>query len=162
NPVVITVNFLHEHLKSNYMFLSNANRLRYWSCDSQYETVEKIMTSNLSKSAGQSDYVISYSRLIKCGWENMENSMILLLRLLDTLSVGEINIAGFDGYTFKSEGNGNYAQASLELDNAFENAVFVNQELTEMLLDFHKCRQNPCCINFVTPSRFSTVFEEEP
>lgn len=161
NPVVITVNFLHEHLKSNYMFLSNANRMRYWSCDSQYESVEKIMTSNLSKSARRSDYVISYSRLIKCGWENMENSMILLLRLLDFLSVGEINIAGFDGYTFKAEGNGNYAQTSLELDNAFENAVFVNQEITEMLLDFNKCRQSQADIKFITPSRFSTVFEEE-
>ncbi len=159
-PIVITVNYLHDSLKSDYMFLSNVNRLKYWSCDSRFGSVHKIMTSNLSKHAGQADYVISYSRLIKCGWENMENSMILLLRLLDTLNVYEINVAGFDGYTFKAEGNRNYAQTNLELDNAYENALTVNEEITEMLLDFKNCRKNRTSIHFITPSRFSNIFEE--
>lgn len=152
--VTIAVNFIPEDLKSDFVFISNVGRYSYWKNDRKFSAVSKILTSNVTKKRVEDSYVISYQRVIKCGWENMENSTILLLRLLDELNVNSIALAGFDGYEYDANKYKNYAQANMELDNAFERAVVVNREITEMLNDYMAIRKSKAPVIFVTPSRF--------
>jgi 4-hydroxy 2-oxovalerate aldolase len=140
--------------------MSNVSRYVYWKNDEKYYSIKKIYTSNLKDSAERDDYVVSYQRVIKCGWDNMENSTILLLRLLDEFAIESIGIAGFDGYEYNKQSYKNYAQQNLELEGAFKNASLVNKELMEMLQDYVYTRKNKARITFVTCSRFDKIGDE--
>jgi 4-hydroxy 2-oxovalerate aldolase len=87
----------------------------------------------------------------------LDNSTIMLLRLLDLLQVDSVAIAGLDGYGFQSEEN--YATSYLELANVKENPAALNEEIREMLKDYLETRQNPVPVTFITPSRFEAVLE---
>lgn len=158
SPVVISVNFIHPKIKSDYVFFSNLRRFRYWRNDSAFKDVKKIFTSNIAPEfITNDDIVILFRRLIKCGWEHLDNSAVMLLRLLDFLGTEKISIAGFDGYNYSCDGNANYSDQFLELSSAKENSVLTNKEISEMLSDFAATKKAD--VKFVTPSRFEKCFE---
>lgn len=157
NTVVITVNFIPENMRPDYVFISNVNRFSYWMNSKEFDSIPKIVTSNVEKNSSEDVIVVSYPRVIKCGWENMENATILLLRLLDFLEVKTIALAGFDGYEYDQTSHKNYAQTNLELVGAFEHAVTVNREITEMLEDYINTKKSNSPVIFVTPSRFDNI-----
>lgn len=159
NPIIISVNFLHDEIKSDYIYMSNVKRYRYWVNSERFEKSNKILTSNLSISPDEKTIVVSFPELVKCGWEHLDNSTIMLLRLLDIVGVSEIAIAGFDGYSYNNE---NYANKYLEVSRENVDAVSMNRELSEMLEDYMKSRNNKNTpVRFVTSSRFSTYEEEK-
>ena len=102
---------------------------------------------------------MSFAKLVKCGWEHLDNSMLLLLRLLDMIPVESINIAGFDGYSYNADGSLNYANKYLELSNVKDNPLELNGEIKDMLEDFRETRKSNAPIRFITDSRFAEVFE---
>ena len=157
NPVVITVNFIHDRIHSDYVYMNNAKRYDYWKPSEHFKECNKILASNLAEQSEVSDgktLVVSFVSLVKCGWEHMDNSTIMLLRLLDKLCVGEIAIAGFDGYGY----SGNYVNA--ELSTKVENPTAVNQEIEEMFTDYLETRNNQeVKVSFITPSRFESCLE---
>jgi 4-hydroxy 2-oxovalerate aldolase len=152
--VVITINFFHEDIASDYIYLSNVKRYEYIKNDKQYGLSKKIVTSNITENVGEENYVISFSRLIKCGWENLDNSSILLLRLLDLLDVTSIAIAGLDGFGAEGLG-GQYASENLESPRSHADAIRMNKEIQSMLHDFFRNRKSGCDIRFITKTRFS-------
>jgi 4-hydroxy 2-oxovalerate aldolase len=101
--------------------------------------------------------VVSFTKLIKCGWENLDNSTIMLLRLLDILNVGSIALAGFDGYSYHADGTLNYANKFLELSNVKVNPMELNDEISSMFSDYMNTRTNKIPVRFITPSRFETL-----
>lgn len=155
---VISVNFLDRELRSDYVFVSNLRRLQTLEKNQEFLKIPKISTSNISVDLAESDFRVSFLRLIKCGWEHLDNSSLMLLRLLDLLGVKEVYIAGFDGYDYTGRGHLNYASESLELSSVNENPTSLNQEIMEMLDDFKQNKKNSN-IYFVTPSRFEKCFE---
>lgn len=155
NALAVTVNFLHEKIPSDYVYMSNLRRYRYWRNAPEFGTVQKIVTSNVLPEGDDSTRVVSFARLVKCGWEHLDNSTILLLRLLDVLNVKHIAIAGFDGY----DGHMNYANKFLELSNVKENPMELNDEISSMLRDYRETRMNPTPVTFLTPSRFADILE---
>lgn len=161
NAVVITVNFLHDEIKSDYVYMSNVKRYNYWTNAKGFNSVKKILTSNIQVEDGKEEnaVIVSFAKLVKCGWEHLDNSMILLLRLLDQVSVHSISIAGFDGYTYNADGSLNYASKYLELSNVKENPLELNDEIKDMLLEYKNSRSRTVPIQFVTKSRFEEVFE---
>lgn len=159
NPIIISVNFLHDEIKSDYIYMSNVKRYRYWVNSERFEKSNKIPASNLSIPPDEKTIVVSFPELVKCGWEHLDNSTIMLLRLLDIIGVSEIAIAGFDGYSYNNE---NYANKYLEVSRENVDAVSMNRELSEMLEDYMKSRNNKDTpVRFVTSSRFSTYAEEK-
>ena len=86
----------------------------------------------------------------------MDNSSVLLLRLLDLLQVKEIFIAGLDGYNYVS----NYLNGNLESNFSSKNAMFINREVEGMLKDYLVSRKNKTPISFLTHSRFEHIFED--
>ena len=160
-PVVITVNFLHDTLNSDYMFLGNVKRYQYWKGSKAFQDQKKILTSNIlnGEEADENEFVVSFHRLVKCGWENLDNSSLMLLRLLDTLDAKSIAIAGLDGYDISADGALNYATKDLELSNVKEVPLERNREIASMLTDYMKTRKSSGEVRFITPSRFASVLE---
>lgn len=161
NPVIISVNFVHDVIRADYIYISNAKRYQYWSNNNRFLRAKKILTSNImTDRTDENAIVVSYNKLIKCGWEHLDNSTLMLLRLLDRIGVSEIAIAGFDGYSVAGNGKLNYASKYLELSSATINPVELNQEIGDMLADFWKTRTHlETEIVFVTQSRFAHYLE---
>lgn len=158
NAAVITVNFLHDQIRSDYVYISNVKRYQYWSTSLEFQCAKKILTSNVSSAVdSENAVVVSFTKLIKCGWENLDNSTIMLLRLLDILNVGSIALAGFDGYSYHADGTLNYANKFLELSNVKVNPMELNDEISSMFSDYMNTRTNKIPVRFITPSRFETL-----
>ncbi len=155
HPVVITVNFIHENINSDYIFVSNVKRFNYFKHNKKFIDTPKICTSNL-KITGEKIYKISFRRLIKCGWEHLDNSTLMALRFLNDIGVKRIRIAGFDGYENESKVTKNYLYDNLEIHFENDNPMELNEEIREMLEDFAQTKTVP--VSFLTPSRFETCF----
>lgn len=154
NAIVISVNFIHDVLKADYLFFSNNSRYEYWKNDTRFKDFNKIVTSNISADVRENDLYVSFANLIKCGWEHMDNAAILLLRLLDDCRLESLTIAGLDGYEYISMMDNNYVSNEMELSNVRENPYELNSEIQEMLYDYMATRKSEYPVTFFTPSRF--------
>ena len=158
DSVVISVNFRHDRIKSDYMYFSNVKRYSYWSNDKETQNVAKILTSNITDKPKGNEKIVSFVELIKCGWEHMDNSVILLLRLLDKLNVRSVALAGLDGFDYQLSNSSNYASSEMELSNIdYEESKLLNKEIEEMLKDFLETKVGDEIISFITPSRFDYI-----
>ena len=155
SSVVITVNFIHPEMKSDLVFFSNVKRYQYCSNTEHFNNVKKIVTSNVMRDLEESHEIVSFVKLIKCGWEHLDNSMILLLRLLDRVGVEKVSIAGFDGYSVDGNNHNDFISSDLNSQNASKNAIEINKEITEMLEDFLKNSNTRMELEFITASRFN-------
>ena len=81
----------------------------------------------------------------------MDNSTILLLRLLNDIGVKNIGIAGFDGYSYDN----NYAEKKYEVDISVNEAMFINKELEDMLNDFIQTKHEDISVKLITESKLS-------
>ena len=155
-PLVISVNLLSHDYPINFAYFSNKNRYHYWRSATHFREYKKIVTSNVTTAKENDQWVIDFSRLVKCGWEQLDNSGILLLRLLDLLDVKSIAIAGFDGYSHNAE-NQNYIQKAMEKTRNTLNAEEANKDILSMLEDYMNTRNLNCPISFITPSLFESA-----
>lgn len=162
HSVVITVNFIHDTISSDYVYMSNVRRYNYWRNSAKFTRAKKILTSNIHVDSGSDskEIIVSFVKLVKCGWENLDNSMLLLLRLLDMIPVESINIAGFDGYSHNADGSLNYVSEYIESSEAKDNPLQSNDEIKDMLEDYRENRKSHALIRFITDSRFAEVFEK--
>lgn len=159
-PIVISINFVPDLVEADYVYMSNSRRYSYWKNNENYLSKKKIITSNLkTQSYDELEYIISFNKLIKCGWEHIDNSALMLLRLLDIMNIKSIAIAGLDGYSYIDEKSTNYATPELELYNVTQNPSALNKEISNMLKDYCETRKGNADIKFITSSRFSDIFE---
>ena len=158
DAVVVTVNFAYDDVKSDFVYFSNVKRYEYWN-NKGLSHIPKIITSNVTNEPLDNETVVSFVNLVKCGWEHMDNSTILLLRLLDKLNVNSIGIAGFDGYDYVTK-SVNYVSTELELSHLKEESIILNREISEMLKDFMETKEGKEKVLFITPSKFENIKEE--
>ena len=157
NCVVICINNVIDKLKLDYIFISNNKRFDYWKNNNAFKEYKKIVTSNISTSM-ENVYKISIRKLVKSGWNNLDNALILALRFLDNFDLSSLAIAGADGY-FDMSG-ANYAVEDFENNDIIQNADNINNEIENMLLNFKNCRKSKYEISFITNSRYEEAFTE--
>ena len=92
--------------------------------------------------------MFNYSTLIDQEAEIIDNSLVMLLKAMIKLSVKEVNLAGFDGYSKK---NDNYFNISREYSFAKEKAAYLNGYVREFLSYVSK----KISVNFVTKSYYN-------
>lgn len=160
NPLVISINFIPEGINVDYVYFGNVRRYSYWKQNEKFNEIKKIIVSNVTQEVSNGDYLVSFNRLNKCGWEYMENSTIMLIRLLDQLNVALLGIAGMDGYSTSNSSQENYANDKLELSNVKENPEQLNKDISSMLEDFLYTKESDMKISFITKSKFSYVLEK--
>ncbi len=157
-PTIISISFIPENINIDYVYISNTRRYSSLEKLESYNK-NKIITSNIkNKATSDNEYIVSFSRLVKCGWEHLDNSTILLMRLLDLLNVKSINIAGFDGYDIGKE---NYATKDLELLKVKEDFKIINEDTAKMLRDYMETRKHKEPITLITKSRFSSCLKNK-
>ena len=157
--IVISVNHINDGIASDFVYISNAIRYNYWKNITKFVVANKIITSNLkAKKTSDNEIIVSFNKLIKCGWDHVDNSSLMLLRLLDICEVKSIAIAGMDGYSY--EKSQNYASVDLELSNVRENPAELNDEIELMIKDYMETRISTCNIEFITESRFKKCLEK--
>ena len=99
NVEVIAVGFYTDNYPINYIFLSNGKRYSMLA-DSKQAHPKMIITSNITALPDfPADLTLNYSSLIDTRMTNVDNSLMLVLRLLIKLGVKEVQLAGFDGFT---------------------------------------------------------------
>lgn len=158
DAIVISINFLSEKIPSDFLYMSNKGRLDYCSKLAGFKEVEKIFTSNMDVETDEKVHVVSFTQLIKCGWVHVDNSALMLLRLLERLEPKKIGIAGLDGYSY--DGMDNFFNEELDSQRICQEALELNSEISSMLTDFYKTRKNNIFkIEFITESRFQNCIE---
>lgn len=137
-PIIISINFIPEDFQPDYIFLSNSKRyVQLATALSQKEPgFEVIATSNVTKTSGQFDYTLNYSSLIDESADIIDNSFIMLLKVMTRVNAGELFLGGFDGYT--GGANKNYINPNMEYKFDEKQADSVNAYVKQMLQQFEK------------------------
>ncbi|MEY8509139.1 aldolase catalytic domain-containing protein [Lachnospiraceae bacterium 42-17] len=150
NPVVISINFIPEHLNVDYVFLSNPRRyIRLFNAlkEGKNKDVSVIATSNVTKSKGAFHYTLNNSALLDKNAVVMDYSFIMLLKAFQQMGIFQIFCAGLDGY---SEDTANYAATDMEYWFARRNAFALNKYVREYL----KEHTEQIKVNFITKTRY--------
>lgn len=143
NSCVISVNFIPDFCKPDFMFCANAKRIQNYDAASG---VRGIFTSNLRELVNSPDSLtVSFHNCAYFGEKYCEDATLMLLKLLQICDCEEVHIAGFDGFGAKS----NYYDQnySRESGNPISRDT-VTQLLTTTLKDLK--------LNFLTPSKYNS------
>ena len=154
NPVIIQVNAINPEYDADYLFLISDGRYDYAknAYPKQFHSVKKILLSNIKTEGETDEIIINFNRVIKRGWEYLDNAVINALRLLNQLLVENVAIAGFD--EFGDHYNESYADPALPTVNPDGDWEKLNKEVLEMFVDFKKTVGSTMNIEFVTSSKF--------
>ncbi len=141
--IVFCINFYDNTFSPTYVFTSN---LRRFGKIIGISKAKVIATSNIPdhKSA---DYVVNYSSFTGGSNEVFDNSGLIALRLIDSLGVKEVYVAGMDGYS-EAE-NGDYYQSGFEAyhtNKYFNKNELISKELYEI--------SKRLAIHFITPTNY--------
>lgn len=141
--VVIAVNFDGGIIKPDFIFSSNMRRFAKLMGKTD---VPCITTSNM-KECTKTDYIVNFSSYASDNSEIIDNSGIMLLKLLIAVGVKQVWIAGMDGYTTAERTH--YYDRKLEYDFSRE-AVLRDQLISKELVDINKLIR----VRFVTPTTY--------
>ena len=147
-PIIIAVNYIPNLVDVDYVFLTNSQRyLRLASklVKLVYQRIPVIATSNVTRTGGRFPLVVNYRSLIDEGADVPDNSMVMLLKLLEKSGVSDCALAGFDGYTPDSI---NYFDTNMEYSYIKEKADSLNQYAR----DFFRTHKDKLKVTFVTKS----------
>lgn len=101
NPIVFSANFVSDNFEPDYVFCCNA--MRYETILNKRYLGKCIVTSNLLEMCQNQEMVVNYADLSFDEKEPIDNSVIMLLKLLKKLEISHVTLAGFDGYRTGNE-----------------------------------------------------------
>lgn len=135
NPTIISVNMIPEDFLPDYVFLSNAKRYVQMATQLAQKSrkYEIIATSNVTKTNGKFDFVLNYSELLDREAEIIDNSFVMLLKLMIRVGIKKVYLAGFDGYFGQHKKN--YLYANMEYKFGKAQANNLNKYVASVLHD---------------------------
>lgn len=143
DTISIALNFCADEYEPDYIFSSNMKRF----IKIQNRTEAKcIITSNM-KEAKNKDYIVNYASYTLKNPDIIDNSGLMLIKLLISCGVKSVKIAGMDGYS-TYYGN-NYMNSNLEYD--FSNQA---KKRNELISCEFKNLSTAISINFITPTQY--------
>ena len=148
NTIAISVNFFNNELSTNYLFSSNMRR--YSKLDDKVGSeinARIILTSNM-REAKNKNYMINFYSLALDNKDIIDNSALMVLKLLIKLNIKNVKIAGMDGYDVNNPYV--YNDSSTQFD--FSNVAKERNTLIKKELDALKKSIN---IDFITPSMYN-------
>ena len=152
-PVVLAINYIPGSNKLDYLFLTNSRRYLQMSSkltEGDCRDIPIIATSNVMKAGGTFPYVVNYSGLIDETADIPDNSLVMLLKLLERIEVKNIALAGFDGYTPDTL---NYFDTNMEYSFIKEKANSLNRYVQDFLRQYAKRTDT----QFITPSKYEVL-----
>lgn len=152
-PLILSVNYVPRMLQADYIFVTKVNRYREMASQLLEEAnqgIRIIATSNVTPRGREFPYVISREPLLEQDEEIVDNSLLMLLRVLRKCGLNELYLAGFDGY---SDHEDNYFNPHMEYAFVKNEAGHLNRHIRSVLENEY----SDMTLNFVTYSRYSTV-----
>lgn len=148
SPIVITTNFKPIDYDVDYIFISNSKRYVQLATalSKLEERIKTIATSNVTKTNGKFDYTLEYSVLLDENAVVIDNSLIMLLKVIQKVGVKEVALAGFDGYSTAQENN--------YFNSNFEYSFECNQarDINEYVINSIKNMKEELKVEFITDS----------
>lgn len=141
--VVFAANFLAREFEPDFIFSSNTRR--YSKIEGKTDA-KRIVTSNI-KDAVNPEYVVNFSSYAVKEPDIIDNSALMLLKLLTALGVKEVTVAGMDGYS-QTDRDVYYARA---LDFDFSDTALQRNELISAEL---KEISQHLRLNLITPTAY--------
>ena len=142
--ITLAVNFYEIGFNIDYVFSSN---MKHHELIDDHGNSKMIVTSNLDSLNGD-EYIVNYSSYLSENNEILDNSGLMAIRLLISLGVLEINIAGMDG--FSSDNENNYYIKNLISDHSKDAGLrnsLIKEEIDRL--------KNNIKIIFITKSLYS-------
>lgn len=157
NPFIISVNFVTKYGKKEdrLAFFGSEKRYKHASGREQENNVAAV--SNIDGHS-DSDLVFNYESLIARENEDFENSMIMLLNLLQRIGIERFTIAGFDGY--QKDGS-NYSNDVIREDDRFKHRYEEITKNMRKMLKAYREKMNKPEVFFLTPSVYADIFDTE-
>ena len=146
-PIVITINYTPDYIAPDYIFVSNSKRYVQLAGMLSREKHKVIATSNVTPTNGCFDFTLNVSRLLDLDSEFIDNSLVMLIKILEEVGVSKVYLAGFDGY---SREEANFVREGMEYDFLKKYADYLNNYMTKIISDY-KAKLG---IEFVTKSRY--------
>lgn len=147
-PVVITINFIDDNYKPDYVFMGNSkrysqffNKIYMSDCN-----VKVICTSNISESNRKIDYTFNFNSLINDDNVIRDNPVLMLLKILINIEIRKVYLAGFDGYT--NDTVNNYPEEYIPFLYCDDQVVLRNEAIKKSIAVLKK----DINIELITPS----------
>lgn len=152
-PMILSINYVPKMIQADYVFVTKTNRYKEMAdqlLDASNQGIQLIATSNVTPRGQQFSYVISREPLLEQAEEIVDNSLLMLLRVLRRCGLKELYLAGFDGY---SDSEDNYFNPHMEYAFVKNEARHLNRHIRSVLENEY----SDMCLHFVTYSRYITV-----
>lgn len=155
NCVKIAINYIPDGLDLDFVFLTNAKRYTQINSSLNQKEIEGVLsiaTSNVVRTKGRFNYYLNYKNLIDETTEIKDNSLVMMLKLLESLGVKKIMLSGFDGYV---NGALNYFNTNMEYPHLHDKAEYLNHYVRETIgkLD------TDISVEFITHSMYENIGE---
>lgn len=149
NPLCISINYIPDNLKCDVVFLTKGNRYLEMTeklLDSNNK-IKIIATSNLTAKDNIFDYVVNREPLLERDEQIIDNSFIMLLKILAACQLNEVYCAGLDGYSDRED---NYFNPKMEYSFVKAEALRMNKHIKNVIDQMRKDMN----ITFVTYSHY--------
>lgn len=147
-PMVISTNFVPDTIVPDIAFFASSKRFLF-----NQEKIEGLprasklaATSNVTGLSSDFDYILNFDKWMDENPDIVDNSGVLCLKVLSTLEVKGVTMAGFDGF----DGNANYAHEHLSYVKDEARLSRVNQIIRQRIHEMGE--KMP--ITFLTPSLY--------
>jgi len=156
DAILISVNFIPENIKTDYVFMNNAKRYvklagKLSEALRDAKDVKTIATSNVTRAQGRFDYVLEYEKLLDEDALIKDNPLFMLIKLCKLANAKSIALAGFDGYEKCVDTN--YVNPNMEYVFSKEKADVLNEDTASGI----KRANLPYPIVFVTESLYERL-----
>lgn len=153
HPVTISVNYLPSEVTSDCVFITNPKRYHDMTLslkEERHAGVKTLATTNVTCRNGTFDFVVNRAPLLEKDEKIIDNSFLMLIKLLNQIGIKEVYCAGFDGY---SDSENNYTDPEMEYAFVKREAVHLNSHMKKSIAEYRKGMD----INFITYSAYDAV-----
>lgn len=153
DAVTISINYIPGAMAPDFVFTTKANRYKEMA-DDLLEIKNKdtriIATSNVTARNGEFSYTFTREPLLEKNENIVDNSFLMLLKILDGCGVSEVYCAGLDGYSDKED---NYFNPKMEYAFVKREARHLNHHIRSVINETYKHMK----IEFITYSHYMDV-----
>lgn len=152
-PIIIAVNYIPRTMQIHYVFVTKTNRYKEMAgqlLEPENQDIQIIATSNVAPRGGQFPYTLAREPLLEKEEEIVDNSFLMLLKVLRQCGLCRLYLAGFDGY---SDHEDNYFNPHMEYGFVKNAAGNLNHHIRSVLEEEYSDME----LEFITYSRYTEV-----
>mgnify|MGYP004444313731 CR=1 FL=1 len=148
DPVCISVNYIPKDLDVDYVFITKPKRYAEMTVELLAHLAKGtkiIATSNVASKNEKFEYLFDREPLLERDQNIIDNSFLMLAKILERAGVKKVACAGMDGYSNHED---NYFDVKMEYQFVKKESQLLNNHIREVL------EQSPIEFKFVTYSHY--------